>query len=242
MKSERVVSEKPTYYSSDVLVGNWLEERIGKYKKNRFKHITVYDQDFTTKHLTNKKEIDDMRNNTRIKSEYGDNISPPRITDEFPNYYDNFTTTYDLSFHYFPEWMHGSLNRKIRFQNDPQPLALINNCNRFRFKLLKYEPSDEYLNGYGNLSSRNGLTEGKKHKWGCDVLDPRRPVLSIAKTDFTTPDLSHKQSIWPRLGPVKIKCGKVTETVHKPLPGNHPRTLEANVNPITWERISGPIK
>lgn len=106
----------------------------------------------------------------------------------------------------------------------------------FRVRLLRYEPTDEYLNGYGNLSSRNGLTEDKKTKWECDILDPRRPVTSTAKSDFALYDNeAYKASKWPRLHPVKIKCGSATDTVYKPLPPNHPRTLESRRNPITWE-------
>lgn len=104
-----------------------------------------------------------------------------------------------------------------------------------RFKLLKFEPTEEYLNGYGNISSRNSLRQEKREEWECDVVDPRRPVHSIAKLDFIeyAPE-EYKKSRWPRLGPAKVKCGAVTELLYKQLPYRHPRSVAAKVNPITW--------
>lgn len=110
MKSSREISGQPQNYSNGVLMGNWLEERVGKYQKTPYKHITIYAQDYNEKKvLAPRKEADDIR----TKAELG-NMAPPKGSDEVPNYYDNFSTIYDLSFQYFPKWIPATLDRKMR--------------------------------------------------------------------------------------------------------------------------------
>lgn len=80
------------------------------------------------------------------------------------------------------------------------------------------------------------LTSDLKEEWGCDVLDPRRPVLSIVKTDY--PKMQPKAYLfakWPRLRHYKIQTDLGPEMVYSPLPPKHPRVLASKVNPITWE-------
>ncbi|XP_050306027.1 uncharacterized protein LOC126743109 [Anthonomus grandis grandis] len=221
--SSRCSCDKATYYSNGVLVGNWLEERVGSYKKNRYNHVSIYNYDFTPKKAIDKAENEDLRNRIQIKSEHGDNIDSGGKSDEGPNYFDNFVTTYDLAYQYFPRWIPGTINRVMRF------------------RLLKYEPTEEYLNPFGNLTTRNHLTDEKQEEWVCDVLDPRRPTTSIAKADYIKYDTqAYKVQKWPLIKPVKIKCGIATETVYRPWPPDHPRSLENRVNPITWEGGAEP--
>lgn len=113
-QESRLKYEKPNNYSNDVLVGNWVEEKFNKYKKYQYKHETQYKHDYIAKQARDKLADDDTRNDIQIKSQYCDNISPPRRTDEVSNYFDNFTTSYDLAFGYFPEWIHGTFNRTLR--------------------------------------------------------------------------------------------------------------------------------
>lgn len=134
MKSSRLKYNEPSYYSNGVLLGNWVEEKVSRYKKSQYNHISLYGQDYNPKR-SNTKETSDMRNDSRIKSEFGDNISPPRNTDENPNYFDNFSTTYDLSYQYFPQWLHGTLNRKMRFVFRKHFLCLIKNFPLFLFQI-----------------------------------------------------------------------------------------------------------
>ncbi|XP_076252384.1 uncharacterized protein LOC143191333 [Rhynchophorus ferrugineus] len=216
MQGNRLKYDKPSYYSKKVLVGNWFEETIGRYSGDKYKSFSTYTTHFNTKHSVDKEFNDVIRNDIQIKSECS-NISPSRNQEGSQNYFDNFTTSYDLSYQYFPQWINGYLPRKLRFA------------------LLKYEPTEEYLSSFGNLSSRNNYTHIKRQEWECDMLDPRRPLLSTHQNDFPKYDEKEYQlNRWARPVPIKAKYDKVTEIIYPKLPQNHPRVVDYNCNPITW--------
>ncbi|XP_030753983.1 uncharacterized protein LOC115880827 [Sitophilus oryzae] len=218
MNNSRLSYERPTYYSQNVLVGNWFEESVGKYTKKQCRHNTSYETDYIPKCPVDKEFNDTFRSDIQIKSEFGDNISPPKNTSQSQNYFDNYTTTYDLSYQYFPEWIQGTLTRKMRVA------------------LLKHEPTEEYLNSYGNLSIRSDMSKNKTHEWKCDVLDPRRTVLTTNQTDYKKYDSPYyKSHRWVKPTPIKVRCGNAVNLVFKQFPSNHPRNIWTKCNPITWE-------
>ncbi|CAG9765923.1 unnamed protein product [Ceutorhynchus assimilis] len=215
---DRLCYDKQTYYQNSVLVGNWVEEKIGSYKRTPFKHASTYSQDFIPKYALDKNENDFTYNTIKIKSEIGENVASQKITDDIERTNGNFSSTYDLSFKYFPSCYKESMHRKMRF------------------RLLSFEPTNEYLNDFGNLSTRNGLVNYKKEIWDYDLLDPRRPLYSVTKADYKKYDPEAYKSLkWPRLQPLKINCGNAKDLIYPPMPSHHPRIIQLQKDPITWD-------
>ncbi|XP_023018959.1 uncharacterized protein [Leptinotarsa decemlineata] len=208
MQEERLKLPKPqNYHNNKVLVGNWFEEECS-YQKSRFKHTSKYSDDFQRKPYTTYPPS--VVWDAHIKAE-GHAFYPEKSSEEFPNFHDNFATVYDLSFEYFPKLYSKEIDRV------------------HMSRLQRFDPTEEYLKSYGNISNF-GLTDCKKQEWDCDKQDPRSTSLTMYDTEFPSPKTEfYKFSRWTRPTAVKSQFGPV----HRPYPANHPRFSKCN--PITWE-------
>ncbi|CAG9819173.1 unnamed protein product [Phaedon cochleariae] len=206
METVRLKHSKPQNYSSNkILVGNWFEQQC-EYKKNNFRHNTEYKDLYKPKPYTTYPPA--VLWDARIKAK-GDGFYPEKSTEATPNFYDNFSTTYDLSYKHFPHFYKDSII--------PREMKL---------KLHTYHPTEEYLKSYGNITNF-GLFDAKKNEWTCDVQDTR--VTEYEADYIPLEKHSYKFSRWTRPTAVKSKYGKE----HRPYPPDHPRF--SKFDPITWE-------
>ncbi|XP_044755266.1 uncharacterized protein LOC123314200 [Coccinella septempunctata] len=145
-RETRYPKQQDLNYGLSTQVGNWFEERQ-TYKKNFFKHSSSYSNDFTPKPYS-KVEANFIWSE-KFKSEGVDPIVHTRYGClDHPNFFENFSTTYDLSFNHYPKWYKhcGNINRKLRLRT------------------LQYEPLDDYIDSFDNIT-RQGLVEQKKDDW-----------------------------------------------------------------------------
>lgn len=56
---------------------------------------------------------------------------------DYPNFFENFSSTYDLSYNHYPQWYknRGIIERKLRFRT------------------LQYEPLDDYIDSFVCIKS-----------------------------------------------------------------------------------------
>ncbi|KAG5882718.1 hypothetical protein JTB14_020562 [Gonioctena quinquepunctata] len=195
------------YRNSTIRIGNWFENQLS-YEKGKFRHISEYSKEFQKKpHTTHSPTV---LWDARIKAE-GHGFYPEKANEESPNFYDNFSTTYDLSYKYFPTVCREHIYRV------------------HRPRVHRHDPTEEYLKSYGNITNY-GLTQQKQKEWECDKQDPRTTSYTMYKIEFTPQEKdSYKSTRWARPTAVKGEFG----LVHKPLVANHPRSSKCN--PITWE-------
>ncbi|XP_018572829.1 uncharacterized protein LOC108912145 [Anoplophora glabripennis] len=182
MEETRTVKfDKPICFSSKVLVGNWVEDR-STYKKNDFKHKSIYSDEFVPKSF----DTDNLKFlwDQKIIAEGHGTISS-KTSNEPSSFFDNYSTTYDLSYKFFPSWYTAPIFRNLRF------------------RLGTHEPLEEYLKSYGNLSNY-GLSEYKEHVWKCEKQDPRTTATTSYEDSFLSPERSdYTYSHWCRITPKK---------------------------------------
>nr|CAI5842958.1 unnamed protein product [Callosobruchus analis] len=193
--SRQAVCKPIKYTNPKILIGNWFEEQCA-YKKNRYTHSSEYQNEYRTKPLTTypKSIIWDAK----LRSDY--NVCPDKHSDEDPSFFNNFSTTYDLSYNHLPQF-YRRLMKDVPNENAPSKEM-------------------ELIESYGNLTNY-GLVNEKKYEWRLDSPDPRMTTVTSNKCDFARPDdNSYKFTRWTLPTPVKGKCGQY----FRPFPDNHPRT------------------
>ncbi|XP_019873556.1 uncharacterized protein LOC109601726 [Aethina tumida] len=141
-------------YSDKTLVGDWENSRA-RYQKRRDvgdMYTTTFKKDFCPKPLT--EGYQDFVWDEKLKSQGNEFVSSLTKYEKSPNYYQNYTTTYDLTFNHFPKMYKSYIPRTLRF------------------RAMHHIPSQEYLKTYGNLTSY-GLTEAYKKYWEREGEVPR---------------------------------------------------------------------
>ncbi|RZC39214.1 uncharacterized protein BDFB_005326, partial [Asbolus verrucosus] len=162
---------KPTnIYSSKVLVGPWVNERAeAAFVPEVYKHsISTYRDSYGAKPPSGNDPsiIWDQKLNaeeSNFVSQIGRN--------DFPNYFENFSSTYDLSYNHFPKCYRGYIPRTLRF------------------RLGRFEPDDHYILTFGNLT-KYGLLDYKKEQWACERQDPRQTYSTNYRDAFTSPEMN----------------------------------------------------
>lgn len=217
-------------YSPYTLNENWIEDR-SQYKRSEYKHTSKYHDDFTpkTNPYPDKSEFWDskflnMGCNPIVFSKIG--------YENHPNYFENFTTTKDLSYNHFPKWCGKNIIER-----------------KYRAGKQQFLPTEEYLPPFHNLSNY-GLMDYKKKQWCEAISDPRKTDLSLYKESYPKPDISYyKFPRWSKapkstsvsfikLNDIKTQLRlrnmdprPIIATPDDPIPYTKPK--ERNV--ITWE-------
>ncbi|KAL3268428.1 hypothetical protein HHI36_007539 [Cryptolaemus montrouzieri] len=117
-------------YNPSTVVGNWFEERLA-YKKNRFKHTTSYLSQFFPKPYSR------VSPNVVWSEKFKSDLANPIVHSkdgcwDYPNFFENFASTYDLSFNHYPKWYNniGHIDRKLRF------------------RMSRFEPMEDYIDSF----------------------------------------------------------------------------------------------
>ncbi|XP_045474709.1 uncharacterized protein LOC123680716 [Harmonia axyridis] len=155
-------------YSINTQVGNWFEERL-TYKKNTFKHSSTNSNYFNPKPYS--RVPPDFIWSEKIKAEGVDPIVHSKYGClDYPNFFENFSSTYDLSYNHYPQWYknRGIIERKLRFRT------------------LQYEPLDDYIDSFDNIT-RRGFVEKKKEDWCYDKWGPFFPKKSHNQEVYKPP-------------------------------------------------------
>ncbi|XP_069698900.1 uncharacterized protein [Periplaneta americana] len=133
-------------YNPGVLVGNWFEEQ-GRYLQPKLQHKTIYATDYVKAHpslsLQHNFLADRIIENQGVGSEL-------LIEECGTDYYNNFSTSYDLQYRYCPQELTGARPRI------------------FNTRWKKYEPQQDYTLNYGNVT-QFGLAELKRDCWSADL-------------------------------------------------------------------------
>ncbi|KAJ9588231.1 hypothetical protein L9F63_018395 [Diploptera punctata] len=128
------------HYNPCVLVGNWFEER-SRYLQPILERKSTYDTDYVRPYPT----LDPNPLADNINKNHG--IGPEiQIEHGGTDYYNNYSTSYDLHYQHCPKRLSG-------------PQQRIFNSQR---KI--YEPEQDYTVNYGNASNY-GISEEKKQQW-----------------------------------------------------------------------------
>ncbi|KAH0821746.1 hypothetical protein GEV33_001045 [Tenebrio molitor] len=88
---------------------------------------------------------------------------------ELPNYFENFASTYDLSYNHFPKCFPSCIPRVLNFRMEIR------------------QPTEEYIYPFGNLT-KYGLLDYKKEQWGCEIQEPRRNYSTHYNDTFVAPN------------------------------------------------------
>ncbi|XP_044271511.1 uncharacterized protein LOC123015700 [Tribolium madens] len=165
----RLVFITPSTYSNKVLIGPWVYDRLNaQYSPQEYKdHITTYRDHFQQKQ-NSRSDLTAVWDQ-KLKSE-DSNFIPQTGRSDFPNYFDNFSSMYDLSFNHFPKCVNENLVRK-------------------RLRNGHYIPLEEYLPTFGNMT-QTGLVEYKKEKWECESQDPRQNQITHYTDNYAAPELN----------------------------------------------------
>ena len=143
----------------------------------------------------------------------------------YPNYFDNFTTLYDLSYNHFPKTYDTSIHRTWRMRKDI------------------HEPFDEYLASFGN-STNYGLVETKREEWECHNSECRTRRCTSYSRDFRVPRAEDYR--FQRYFVCLVQSSKMDKArgVNVDLKQHQhrvsslkdmPQRLKNQCNPITWE-------
>ncbi|CAH1115250.1 unnamed protein product [Psylliodes chrysocephalus] len=212
-KPERLVFPKTIVYHPKVKTGNWYEDQQ-RYKRDNLRHNTEYYHEYQEKPLTT--VPDSVKWDLLFKSEGTTNVCPPRLSDASPNFHDNFASSYELSYSYFPK-----IAAPIIENVPPKPR-----------KFGKYRPVLELIESYGNINNYGLGDIIKKHIQYEENAKRRSTSLAMTDADYREPGKDHYVFCrWPRYRAIKKK----TADIYPRRPPNHPRL--SDYNPITWEPI-----
>ncbi|KAK9890657.1 hypothetical protein WA026_012015 [Henosepilachna vigintioctopunctata] len=217
-------------YSPSTVVGNWFEERL-TYKKDRFNHTASYPHHFPPKPYS--RVSPDFVWTERFKSEGVNPIVHSKYGCwDYPNFFENFSTTYDLSYNHYPRWYKdiGHIERKLNSHT------------------MQYEPEDDYIHSFHNIT-RRGLVEKKKEAWHLEKLNSRTTPGTHSQDIFTPPsqdDYKFTRHAPPRCNSSKLYPVNKNASYQKWRDGISPYTVVPNFDllevprpprcdPITWE-------
>ncbi|CAG9862390.1 unnamed protein product [Phyllotreta striolata] len=212
-KSERLVFPKEIVYNPKVKTGNWFEEQF-HYDKNKYDHNSEYCREFQEKPMSSVPRNE--RWDILFKHEGYLNVCPPKYDDNSPNYFDNFASSYALSYSHFP---------KIA--------PVINEADVPKVRRLgKARPVLEMIDSYGNVNDYGLKDIVRRHVAYEEKASKRSTSLSTTEVDFVKPiEDGYVFCRRPRFRAIKKK----TADVYPPLTPNHPRFSDYDI--ITWKRI-----
>ncbi|KAL3268427.1 hypothetical protein HHI36_007539 [Cryptolaemus montrouzieri] len=178
-------------YNPSTVVGNWFEERLA-YKKNRFKHTTSYLSQFFPKPYSR------VSPNVVWSEKFKSDLANPIVHSkdgcwDYPNFFENFASTYDLSFNHYPKWYNniGHIDRKLRF------------------RMSRFEPMEDYIDSFHNIT-RHGLLETKKEEWCLDKSGPHTTQRTHNQDVYKKP--SQEDYKFTRHAPPKSNSSKLYES------------------------------
>ncbi|XP_015839043.1 uncharacterized protein LOC103314319 isoform X1 [Tribolium castaneum] len=229
VSQSRLVFITPSTYSNKVLIGPWVYDRLNaQYSPPEHKdHVTTYRDHFQPKQNSGS----DLTAvwDQKLKSE-DSNFIPQTGRSDFPNYFDNFSSIYDLSFNHFPKCLDGRLARKRQRNGHCIPL-------------------EEYLPTFGNMT-QFGLVESKQEQWKCETQDPRRNKVTHYSDHYAAPELSAykfkrfaiplaNSSIMDATNLTTMALNLRNRPTFKVVPPQDlvPVPRPPHLNPITWECI-----
>jgi hypothetical protein len=210
-----------------VLVGSWVNDRAQHTpdKLTKPQYTTSYKDNFGLKVVKHNPNIvwDQI-----MKTEDSNFISDVGNKDS-PNFLENFSSLYDLSYNHFPKCYKSNIPRIYRFLKD------------------YHEPLDDYLPSFGNVT-KSGLVEQKREEWKYDQNNPRSTdptsyrcqFQAPATTDYDFKRFVHPLTNWNALGQVNLLSFEMLPKQRKHQGDFGPSTLvaahkEKYCNPITGE-------
>ncbi|KAJ3625662.1 hypothetical protein MTP99_016218 [Tenebrio molitor] len=154
-------------YSNKVLIGNWFDERVNAVPRVLQVEIptTLYTELYDCKPYS-KVPIDavwDQRMDREGGIVFSQDLREP------PNFFDNYSSTYDLSYNHFPKCYKRNIPRILNFREG------------------YHEPIEEYLPSFGNITNF-GLLDYKKEKWNFEKEGVRKISSSVYKEEFKAPE------------------------------------------------------
>ncbi|XP_068897447.1 uncharacterized protein [Tenebrio molitor] len=230
--TQRIEYDKPNRYCDKVLVGSWVTDRINSspVQTEDYPKSSTYADSYDRKPLS---RIDpSVVWDQKLNSEESNcNFISQIRRNDLPNYFENFTSTYDLSYNHFPKCFKGHINRTLRFRQG------------------YHEPTEDYIPSFGNMTNY-GLIDDKKQQWECEVQDPRKNNSTHYKDTFMAPDAkdyAFRRFATPKANSSVLNTVTLESTCLKlrdrPVFGVTPAFSLVQVprpstwNPITWECI-----
>ncbi|XP_045474378.1 uncharacterized protein LOC123680492 [Harmonia axyridis] len=183
--------ENENKFSVRTLQGNWSEER-SRYCFPKEKNDSIYHMEYVPK------SVESGANTLFDIASAGhagvDAIVHPKTgCDDHPNFFENFTSTTDLSYNHFPKWCKDEVQIKRNYR------GIYDN----------YYPMEEYLEPFHNLTNF-GLVEHKRDSWSKEIADQTKAMNSLYKDSFLPP---HKECYeFPRWGRPRALSSFITKT------------------------------
>ncbi|CAH1374856.1 unnamed protein product [Tenebrio molitor] len=159
-------------YSNKTLIGNWFADRGNTLAPTVLAEIPsiVYPEVYNCKAFPEIPSDDELIE----LLDFDVDKQPKKVVflrkdvPEVANFFDNFSSSYDLSYNYFP---------KCYKRNIPRLLE----CGQ-EF----HQPSSEYLPNFGNIT-KSGVMDDKMREWDLDKESTRHIYSSAYKQDFKAP-------------------------------------------------------
>ncbi|KAL3269221.1 hypothetical protein HHI36_008303 [Cryptolaemus montrouzieri] len=156
-------------FSPNTLQGNWYEKRL-HFATPRYKHESEYNLQYFPKKIP-PSFSDAVWDQVSAGQAGVDPIIHPKIGfDEYPNYFENFTSIADLSYNHFPKWYKD----------------VVQVGRHYKSAYDMYFPMQEYLEPFHNLT-QFGLVDHKRQLWSESISDPRKTINSLYKDTYTPP-------------------------------------------------------
>jgi hypothetical protein len=165
--------QKPTkMYSNKTLIGNWFADRGNTLAPTVVAEIPsiVYPEVYNCKAFREIPVDDELDEPLDLDLDELEKkvVFLQKDVPKVANFLDNFSSSYDLSYNYFP---------KCYKRNIPRLLE----CGQ-EF----HQPSSEYLANFGNIT-KSGVMDDKTREWDLDKKSTRHIYSSGYKQDFKAP-------------------------------------------------------
>ncbi|XP_044754483.1 uncharacterized protein LOC123313599 [Coccinella septempunctata] len=187
----KYLPENEQKYSAKTLHGNWFENRLN-YCFPKQKNDSLYNIDYVPKTVSHDSH-EVWKIATAGQAGVDPIVHPKTGCYDYPNFFENFTSTSDLSYNHFP-----------KLYNDDVQIK-----RHYRGCFDKYFPMEEYLEPFHNLTNF-GLVDHKRELWCKTEANKRKATKSVYKDSFPPP---HKDCYeFPRWGRPRALSSIISKT------------------------------